>query len=139
MDKGEIMQIVQVKILGGPRRTYAYGWNGAEPLKIYDWVYLPGNPVTPDGGEGMVAALGTDGYTGPLKVIISLGVSPLDWVRDAGLVNSKEEASALWRRAKAAGVSSAALKVIESEGWARLGRLERERLGRLAREHGIGS
>lgn len=117
------MQTVQVKILGGPKQTYAYAWEGDQPLKIYDWVTLPGNPVNPDGGEGMVASLGADGYTGPLKAITGLGVKPLEWFAKINQITTREQGSAVWREAEAAGVSPAALKLLASEGWARLGRL----------------
>lgn len=126
-----MQQVVQVKILNGPGTTYAYAWEGPEPLKIYDWVTLPGNVVNPEGSEGMVASVGANGYTGPIKWITGRGVSPLDAIRDVNRITTREQASAVWLRAQAAGVSSASLKVIESEGWARL--------GRLAREHGTGS
>lgn len=126
-----MQQVVQVKILNGPGDTYAYAWEGPEPLKIYDWVTLPGNVVNPEGSEGMVASVGANGYSGPLKWITGRGVSPLDFIRDVNKITSKDQASAVWLHARAAGVSVIALQVIESEGWARL--------GRLAREHGAGS
>jgi hypothetical protein len=116
-------QVVQVKILGGPKQTYAYRWTGGTPLKVYDWVTLPGSAVNPDGAEGMVASIGAEGYTGPLKDVTGRGVSPLRWIAWINKVSTREQASTVWKHAEAAGVSPGALGVIASEGWARLARV----------------
>lgn len=55
----------QIVTAGG----FAYVWEGAEPLKVGDKVWLPGPWFSPSDWIGEVESLGTT-YTGPLRSVL---------------------------------------------------------------------
>lgn len=68
-----VTQVVQVKILGAPRK-YTYGWvfnplEGGKPLAVGDRVEIPPNQVQAEGASATVVALGSD-YSGEMKSIV---------------------------------------------------------------------
>lgn len=68
-----ITQVVQVQILGAPRK-YTYGWvfnplEGGGALRVGDRVEIPPNQVQAEGSSATVVALGSD-YDGPMKSIV---------------------------------------------------------------------
>lgn len=90
-------QVVQVRIAGGPSRTYAYTWSGA-PLAEGDWVALPEN-VAGSGGAGRVEGFGRDGYGGPLRELLHRIPDLGPFFRRMRAAADRDEASAVWRDA----------------------------------------
>lgn len=126
----EPQQVVQVR-LPGAARTYAYAvpahW---APLKAGDWVRVPSNQVSPDGGKGRVESFGRDGYTGPLKALTDR-LEPQDpWLVRMEAVRGRSEANTVWKAAKDAGVAPERLRGLLAAGKTRLETVDakRERL-----------
>jgi hypothetical protein len=119
-------QVVQVR-LPGAKRTYAYAvpqdW---EPLAVGDWVAVPSNVVSTDGGKAQVAGFGRDGYDGPLKELAGR-LEPQDaWKIRMEAVKTRREANEVWRAAVAAGVAGERLDAAVAAGRAALAEVRRK-------------
>lgn len=94
------LQTVQVRIVGGGDQTYDYAWAGPQPLAPGDWVTLPPNVVSKDGGLGRVASTKPPTWKGRLKHIVAKTDKPDPWAVRFAAVRSKPEARRLWDRAR---------------------------------------
>jgi hypothetical protein len=75
-----VTQVVQVQILGAPRK-YTYGWvfnplEGGEALAVGDRVEIPPNQVQAEGSSATVVELGSS-YRGEVKSIVRKIVDPM--------------------------------------------------------------
>lgn len=113
-------KIVQVRIAGATRRTYAYQVPFDIDLEVGDWVTIPGNVVSEFGGYGIVKGFGRQGYNGPLKTITAKIPEPDEIMVRMSVVKSKDQAAQLYDRAMSAGWSDAELLALQVLGEARL-------------------
>lgn len=116
-------KVVQVRIAGAGKRTYAY----EVPARIHavtgDWVALPGNVVSEDGSTGKVVSYGRDGYGGPLKEITAVVPEPSVWMMRMLCVKTRPTAAKIYDEAVAAGVSGDELAAVVLAGTRRLRQL----------------
>jgi hypothetical protein len=122
--------VVQVR-LPGAARTYAYtvphGWDA---VAVGDWVAVPGNQVSPDGGKGRVESFGRDAYKGPLKELVHL-LEPQDpWLVRMEVVRSSKEANTVWQAAKEAQVGPDRMRRLRRTGSERLAAVKEEQASR---------
>lgn len=109
-------QIVQVRMAGAPR-AYGYTWPATEePLELHDWVMLPGNVVSPEGCKGRVEGFGRDGYTGPLKAVVSRIERPDPWEARMEAVTTPAEARRVFAAAKREGLDAQKLAKLQVTG-----------------------
>lgn len=65
------MQIVGVKILGGPARVYTYLWrDSSDPLEVGDVVWIPPNYVNKENGKARVVSTGPTEWKGAMSFIL---------------------------------------------------------------------
>jgi len=115
---GDGWGVVQVRIAGAGKRTYAYAADHAYPVGT--WVELPGNVVSEDGGTGVVASYGRDGYDGPLKTIVRDIPEPSPFMIRMAVVKTMDGAAKIYDDAVAAGVSGDELAAVVLAGQRRL-------------------
>lgn len=113
-------QVVQVRIAGAGKKSYAYEVPGSVFVTVGDWVSLPGNVVNEDGGFGLVVGFGTDGYDGPLKRISEKIPEPSRWKIKMAMVKTRSQASTVYERAVADGVTQEDLLDLIKVGTMRL-------------------
>jgi hypothetical protein len=113
--------VVQVRIAGAGKRTYAYDVPaGLGLLALGSWVRLPGNVVNLDGGFGVVKAYGRQGYDGPLKSIIAVIDEPDELTVRMSVVKTKDKAAEIYDQAVTAGWSAEDLEELIKVGQDRL-------------------
>lgn len=109
-------RVVRVRIVGARARTYSY----EVPTGIFvtegDWVRLPGNVVSEDGGIGLVTGYGANGYTGALKSVVSKIEDPSGHLLEMFRVKTRKQAAEVYDRAVAAGVRGEELAEVVAAG-----------------------
>jgi len=115
---GDGWSVVQVRIAGAGKRTYAYAAD--HPYPIGTWVDLPGNVVSEDGGTGVVVSYGRDGYDGPLKTIVRDIPEPSAFMVRMMTVKTMDGAAKIYDHAVAAGVAGDELEAVVLAGQRRL-------------------
>lgn len=113
-------KVIQVRIAGAGKRTYAYAVPRHLDVIIGDWVTLPGNVVSEDGGIGYVTSFGRDGYDGPLKEITGKTGKPDEFMVRMLTAKTKGQAADIWDEAQRAGRSAEELDALAAAGAKRL-------------------